>query len=45
MPPTITNGKICYVELPATDIERSSEFYQKTLAGMSAPAEWQRRFR
>jgi hypothetical protein len=25
-----TNGKICYLELPATDIARSSEFYQRT---------------
>jgi uncharacterized protein len=23
----ITNGKICYVELPATDVERSAAFY------------------
>ena len=30
MSPTNTNGKICYVELPATDIARSSEFYQRT---------------
>ena len=29
MPDTNTNGKICYVELPATDIARSSEFYQR----------------
>jgi uncharacterized protein len=29
MPPTITNGKICYVELPATDIQRSAEFYSQ----------------
>jgi predicted enzyme related to lactoylglutathione lyase len=29
MPVTTTNGKICYVELPATDIARSSEFYKK----------------
>ena len=28
MPPTIANGKICYVEIPATDIERSAAFYQ-----------------
>ena len=27
MPPTYTNGKICYVEIPATDIARSSQFY------------------
>jgi predicted enzyme related to lactoylglutathione lyase len=30
MSPSNTNGKICYVELPATDIKRSAEFYQKT---------------
>ena len=30
MPPTSANGKICYIELPATDIKRSAEFYQKT---------------
>jgi len=29
MPPTIGNGKICYVEMPATDIARSSDFYAK----------------
>jgi uncharacterized protein len=27
MPPTPTNGKICYVEIPATDIARSADFY------------------
>jgi uncharacterized protein len=27
MAPTTGNGKICYIELPATDIKRSSEFY------------------
>ncbi len=27
MPPTIGNGKICYVEVPATDVARSAEFY------------------
>ena len=27
MPPTPTNGKVCYVELPAVDIQRSAEFY------------------
>jgi predicted enzyme related to lactoylglutathione lyase len=27
MPPTLANGKICYIELPATDIARSAEFY------------------
>jgi predicted enzyme related to lactoylglutathione lyase len=29
MPPTFGNGKICYIEIPATDIERSAEFYGK----------------
>jgi len=27
--PTLGNGKICYIEMPATDIARSSAFYQK----------------
>jgi predicted enzyme related to lactoylglutathione lyase len=27
--PTLGNGKICYVEIPAVDIARSSTFYQK----------------
>jgi predicted enzyme related to lactoylglutathione lyase len=29
MPPTFANGKICYLEIPATDIQRSAEFYKK----------------
>jgi predicted enzyme related to lactoylglutathione lyase len=29
MPPTLSNGKICYIEIPASDIERSAEFYTK----------------
>ena len=28
MSPTFANGKICYLEIPATDIERSATFYQ-----------------
>ncbi|HKD81502.1 MAG TPA: VOC family protein [Candidatus Angelobacter sp.] len=28
--PSATNGKICYIEMPATDIARSAEFYRKT---------------
>src|SRR6266545_3072570 len=28
MSPTYGNGKICYVEIPATDIERSAAFYR-----------------
>ncbi|MGE5647937.1 MAG: VOC family protein [Acidobacteriota bacterium] len=27
--PIVANGKICYVELPATDVARSSEFYKR----------------
>jgi hypothetical protein len=29
MPPTFGNGKICYVEIPALDVRRSAEFYEK----------------
>ncbi len=29
MPTTPTNGKICYVEIPALDIRRSGDFYAK----------------
>jgi predicted enzyme related to lactoylglutathione lyase len=29
MPPSLGNGKICYLELPATDIARSADFYQR----------------
>ena len=29
MQPTLGNGKICYVEIPATDVARSREFYQQ----------------
>jgi hypothetical protein len=29
MPPTLGNGKICYIEIPATDIARSAEFYKR----------------
>ena len=27
MPPTTGNGKICYLEIPATDVDSSAEFY------------------
>ncbi len=27
--PTRTNGKVCYIEIPAVDVRRSTEFYQK----------------
>jgi uncharacterized protein len=29
MPPTFANGKICYLEIPSTDLRRSREFYQR----------------
>ncbi len=29
MPSTPTNGKICYIEMPALDIRRSADFYAK----------------
>lgn len=28
MPPTLGNGKVCYVQIPTTDIARSAEFYR-----------------
>ena len=28
MPPTLANGKICYLEIPAVEIERSVAFYR-----------------
>lgn len=27
--PTFSNGKICYIEIPAADIQRSADFYGK----------------
>jgi uncharacterized protein len=29
MPPTPSNGKICYIEMPTTDVARSAEFYKQ----------------
>jgi predicted enzyme related to lactoylglutathione lyase len=29
MPPTLGNGKICYVEIPAVDAGRSAAFYER----------------
>ena len=29
MPPTVANGKICYIEMPALDIQGSADFYSK----------------
>jgi predicted enzyme related to lactoylglutathione lyase len=29
MPPTLADGKICYVEIPAADVRRSAQFYEQ----------------
>lgn len=29
MPPTLANGKICYIEMPSTDIARSADFFKR----------------
>jgi hypothetical protein len=29
MPPTIGNGKVCYIEMPATEVARSADFYSR----------------
>lgn len=29
MPPTLANGKICYLEIPSSDIAGSAEFYKR----------------
>jgi len=29
MPPTLANGKVCYIEMPATDVARSADFYKR----------------
>jgi len=29
MPPTLGEGKICYIQIPATDVARSADFYSK----------------
>lgn len=29
MPPTLGNGKICYLEIPAIEVARSAEFYER----------------
>jgi predicted enzyme related to lactoylglutathione lyase len=29
VPPTLANGKICYMEIPTTDIERAADFYKR----------------
>ncbi|HET6700456.1 MAG TPA: VOC family protein [Gemmatimonadaceae bacterium] len=34
MPPTLANGKVCYIEIPTADAERSAAFYH-TVFGWS----------
>jgi uncharacterized protein len=29
MPPTLANGKICYIEIPSSDVARSADFYTR----------------
>jgi predicted enzyme related to lactoylglutathione lyase len=29
MPPSRTHGKVCYLEIPAADIDRSADFYAR----------------
>lgn len=29
-PPTLGTGKICYIEIPATDVDRSAQFYSQS---------------
>ena len=29
MAPTAKNGKVCYIEMPTTDVARSADFYAK----------------
>jgi uncharacterized protein len=29
MPPTLKNGKVCYIELPAVEVARSADFYSR----------------
>jgi hypothetical protein len=28
MSPAVANGKVCYLEIPAVDVERSADFYR-----------------
>jgi predicted enzyme related to lactoylglutathione lyase len=32
MHPTLSNGKICYIEIPAVDVQTSADFYSKVFA-------------
>jgi predicted enzyme related to lactoylglutathione lyase len=43
MTPTLGNGKICYVEMPASDIQRSAEFYEKVFGWQQGARRWRDR--
>lgn len=38
MPPTMRDGKVCYIEIPAVDVQRSADFYSSVFG-------WQTRTR
>ena len=40
MPPTIANGKICYIEMPSKDVAGSESFYARFRdpSGLQQPA-------
>ena len=35
MSPTSVNGKVCYIEIPATDVARSAKFYESVFGWKS----------
>ena len=37
MAPTLSNGKICYLEMPAIDVQRSADFYAKVFGWRLRP--------
>ena len=37
MPPTLANGKVCYIEMPATDIRSSADFYPVSYTHLTLP--------
>ena len=41
MPPTLANGKICYIEMPAVDVQRSAEFVRQGFR-LAPEAAWRR---
>ena len=40
MASTFANGKICYLEIPATDIARSADFYHHFWVESPATGRW-----